>query len=50
MFDYFTTQIQFDELVEIQNWNDAMEDPCYFMKNKWCYRITAYYTRLSLGR
>ena len=30
MIDYFTTQIQFDELAEIQNWNDAMEDPRYF--------------------
>ena len=30
MFDYLTTQIQFDELAEIQNWNDAMEDPRYF--------------------
>ena len=29
MFDDFTTQIQSDELVEIQGWNDAMEDPRY---------------------
>ena len=31
MFDDFTTQIQSDELAEIQNWNDAMEDPRYFL-------------------
>ena len=29
MFDDFTTEIQSDELAEIQNWNDAMEDPRY---------------------
>ena len=29
MVDEFTTQIQSDELAEIQNWNDAMEDPRY---------------------
>ena len=29
MFDDFTTQIQSDELAEIQGWNDAMEDLHY---------------------
>lgn len=29
MFDDFTTQIQSDELTEIQGWNDALEDPRY---------------------
>ena len=31
MFDDFTTQIQSDELAEIQNWNDAIEDPSLFL-------------------
>ena len=29
MFDDFTTQIQSDELAEIQKWNDQFEDPRY---------------------
>lgn len=29
MFDDFDTQIQSDELAEIQRWNNAMEDPRY---------------------
>ena len=29
MFNDFDTQIQSDELAEIQGWNDAMEAPRY---------------------
>lgn len=29
MFDDFDTQIQFDEVAEIINWNDRFEDPRY---------------------
>ena len=32
MFDDFVTEIQSDELAEIQNWNDALEDSHYFYK------------------
>ena len=31
MFDDFTTEIQSDEIAEIQNWNDAIEDPSLFL-------------------
>ena len=31
MFDDFTIEIQSDELAEIQNCNDAIEDPSLFL-------------------